>query len=39
MLKMVCEEIMIQYMGRNVSNIPKATLVDSLNKKFSGFKI
>lgn len=39
MLKQVCEEIMVRYMGRGVSNIPKATLLDLLNKKFTGWKL
>lgn len=39
MLKQVCEEILVRYMGRSVSNIPKATLLDLLNKKFTGWKL
>jgi len=39
MLKKVCEEILVRYMGRSVSNIPKATLLDLLNKKFTGWKL
>jgi hypothetical protein len=39
MLRQVCEEILVRYMGRNVSNIPKATLLDLLNKKFTGWKL
>jgi hypothetical protein len=39
MLRQVCEEILVRYMGRSVSNIPKATLLDLLNKKFTGWKL
>jgi len=39
MLKKVCEEILVRYMGKSVSNIPKATLLDLLNKKFTGWKL